>query len=115
MQKLLQGHTGLRTIGESRRAVCAATVVGDVVVVVSCWWGGGDLFHAVLVWRCKLLLWSFLVAPGADVAARSVLFGCCSVAFDVDQAVVVASRCVLLVLALSAVLRSVGVLVQLLD
>ena len=23
--------------------------------------GGGDLFHAVLVWRCKLLLWSFLV------------------------------------------------------
>ena len=56
-----------------------------------------------------------VVVPGADVAARSVLFGCCSVAFDLDQAVAVASRCVLLVLALSSVLRSVGVLVQLLD
>ena len=56
-----------------------------------------------------------VVVPGADVAARSVLFGCCSVAFDLDQAVVVASRCVLLVLALSSVLRSVGVLVHLLN
>ena len=58
-QKLLQGQTGLRTIGESRRAARAAlrqlllvTLLSSSVVVG----GGGDPFTAVLVWRCKLLL-----------------------------------------------------------
>ncbi len=82
MQKLLQGHTGLRAIGESRRA---ATAVGDVVVVVSFWWWRWRSFSC----GACLALQIIVVVPGAAVAARSVLFGCCSVAFDLDQAGVV--------------------------
>ncbi len=34
--------------------------------------GDGDLFHAVLVWRCKLLLWSFLVLSCSAVRLRLI-------------------------------------------
>ncbi len=54
---------GTRASGQSV-SPCALRCDGCVVTLLSSsvvGGGGGDFFHAVLVWRCKLSLWSFLV------------------------------------------------------